>query len=170
MAENLPGAVADLSAAAARLRARVPLRSPSLCLTRLALAEYRLGSWDDPVVHAELAVSLGRDADRAWELGFVHFAAAVVPALRGEWEAAGAHAEMAAQGARVTGTPRAIGAAATAGGLRVAGQPQQAAARLRSARQRLITLGARPYLEICDRELAAAGAPAGPDTAPTRRA
>ncbi len=50
--------------------------------------------------------------------------------------------------------------------LRAAGQPQAAVARLRSARQRLITLGARPYLEICDRELAAAGAPAGPETAP----
>ena len=50
--------------------------------------------------------------------------------------------------------------------LRAAGQPQQAVARLRSARQRLITLGARPYLEVCDRELAAAGAPAGPETAP----
>jgi DNA-binding CsgD family transcriptional regulator len=45
--------------------------------------------------------------------------------------------------------------------LRAVGQPQQAVARLRSARQRLITLGARPYVEICDRELAAVGAPAG---------
>jgi DNA-binding CsgD family transcriptional regulator len=50
--------------------------------------------------------------------------------------------------------------------LRAVGQPQQAAARLRSARQRLTTLGARPYLKICDRELAAAGVPAGPETAP----
>ena len=50
--------------------------------------------------------------------------------------------------------------------LRAAGQPQAAVARLRSARQRLTSLGARPYLEICDRELAAAGAPAEPDTAP----
>ncbi len=49
--------------------------------------------------------------------------------------------------------------------LRAAGQPEQAVASLRSARQRLITLGARPYLETCDRELAAA-APAGPETAP----
>ena len=48
--------------------------------------------------------------------------------------------------------------------LRAAGQPQQAVARLRSARQRLITLGARPYLQACDRELAAAAAPAGPET------
>jgi ATP/maltotriose-dependent transcriptional regulator MalT len=50
--------------------------------------------------------------------------------------------------------------------LRAVGEPQQAIARLRSARQRLIALGARPYVGICDRELAAAGAPAGPETAP----
>ena len=50
--------------------------------------------------------------------------------------------------------------------LRAVGQPQQAVARLRSARRRLITLGARPYLQACDKELAAAGAPAGPETAP----
>ena len=283
LAEDLTGAIADLSAAAARLRAGIPLRSPSLCLTHLALAEWRAGSWDDAVVHAELAVSLARDADRAWEFAVVHYVAAVVPALRGEWEAAGAHVEMAAQAARVTGAQRAIGAAATAEAflamargdlegvtgaaaavratgkaqlpslvpydwrsleiealiglrrlgeaeaalaeleavlpparlasaqvaaarlsgdlaaaaghptaaaaafqaawrraeglrvplalaqleisdarrLRAVGQPQQAVARLRSARQRLITLGARPYVEICDRELAAAGAPAG---------
>jgi DNA-binding CsgD family transcriptional regulator/tetratricopeptide (TPR) repeat protein len=288
LAEDLPGAVADLSAAAARLRAGVPLRSPSLCLAHLALAEWRLGSWDDAVVHAELAVSLARDADRAWELGFLHFVAAVVPALRGDWEAASAHAEMAAQAARATGTARSIGAAAAARAflamgrgdlrgvadaaaavrtpgtaqlpgllpydwrsleiealiglgrlgqaeaaqaeleavlspagppsglvaaarlrgdlaaaaghhaaaaaafqaawcraqdlpvpltlaqleisdarrLRAAGRPQQAAERLRSARQRLITLGALPYVEICDRELAAASAPAGPPAMP----
>ena len=43
------------------------------------------------MVHAELAVSLARDADRVWEFGFVHYVAAVVPALRGDWETAGAH-------------------------------------------------------------------------------
>ena len=50
--------------------------------------------------------------------------------------------------------------------LRAAGQPRPAVARLRSARQRLITLGARPCLKACDRELAAAAAPAGPETTP----
>ena len=50
--------------------------------------------------------------------------------------------------------------------LRAAGQPQAAVARLRSARQRLITLGARPYLQACDRELAAAAAPVEPETIP----
>jgi DNA-binding CsgD family transcriptional regulator len=44
------------------------------------------------------------------------------------------------------------------------GELQQAVARLRPARQHLITLGARPSVEICDRELAAAGAPAGTET------
>jgi hypothetical protein len=110
----LAQAVADLSAAAARLRAGVPLRSPSLCLAYLALAEWRLGSWDDAVVHAELAVSVARDADRALEFSFVHFAAAVVPALRGDWQAARAHVRLATQAARATSDPWTIGAAATA--------------------------------------------------------
>jgi DNA-binding CsgD family transcriptional regulator len=289
LAEDLAGAIADLSAAAARLRAGVPLRSPSLCLSHLALAEYRVGSWDDAVVHAELAVSLARDADRAWEFSWVHHVAAVVPALRGDWEAASVHVELATEAARGSGDPWTIGAAATAQAflamargdledvtdaagavratdrahpagllrrfdwrlleldaliglgrlgeaeaalaeleaalppagppsvlvaaarlrgdlaaaaghqgaaaaafqtawhraeglpvplalaqleisdarrLRAVGEPQQAIARLRSARQRLIALGARPYVGICDRELAAAGAPAGPETAP----
>ena len=289
LAEDLTGAIADLSAAAARLRAGVPLRSPSLCLSHLAHAEWRLGCWDDAVVHAELAVSLARDADRAWEFSWVHYVAAVVPALRGDWEVASAHVEIATQNARASGDPWTIGAAATAQAflamargdledvigavgsvratdsvqpaglvrrfdwrsleidaliglgrlgkaetalaeleaalppagppsilvaaarlrgdlaaaaghqdaaaaafqtawhraeglqvplalaqleisdarrLRAAGQPQQAVARLRAARQRLTSLGARPYVEICDRELAAAGAPPGPRTAP----
>ena len=285
-AEDLAGAIADLSTAAARLRAGVPLRGASQCLSHLATAEYHLGSWDDAVLHAELAVSLARDADRVWDLGYLHTTAAVVPALRGDWEVASAHVRMATEAAQAVGDMGAIGAAATAraflasargdlegvadaaaalraaGGaqflslqagynwrsleidaliglarpgqaekalaelealspagppsalvaaarlrgdlaaaagdhaaaaaafetawrraqglrmplelaqleisdarrLRAAGQPQQAVARLRSARQRLITLGARPYLQACDRELAAAAAPAGPET------
>ncbi len=288
--EDLAGAVADLSTAAARLRAGVPLRLASLCLGYLAGAEYFLGSWDDAVVHAELAVSLARDADRVSDLSLVHSIAAIVPALRGDWEVASAHVRMAGEAAQTAGTPaagdaipaavaraflamargdldgvvdaaaavRATGRAelqnlgrldwrsleidaliglgrldeadtalveleavlslagpvsapvsaarlrgdlATAAGdqaaaaaafetawrraqrlrvplalaqleisdgrrLRAAGQPQRAVARLRSARQRLLKLGARPYLQICDQELAAAGAPASPQTPP----
>ena len=48
--------------------------------------------------------------------------------------------------------------------LRAAGQPQAAVARLRAARQRLTALGARPYLQACDRELTATDAPPGPET------
>ncbi len=50
--------------------------------------------------------------------------------------------------------------------LRATGQLEAAVARLRSARQRLITLGARPYLQICDQELATTAALAGLETAP----
>ena len=50
--------------------------------------------------------------------------------------------------------------------LRASGQPQAAVARVRSARQRLTTLGAVPFVEVCDRELAVAGAPVGQQTAP----
>ena len=288
-AEDLAGGIADLSTAAARQRAGVPLRTCSQCLTYLAGAEWRLGLWDDAVVHSELAVSLARDAERVWEFGLVHGIAAMVPALRGDWEAACAHVRLATEAAEAspapgtitaaaiaraflamargdledvisavaavrgtgkaqslgvlrryewrileidaliglgrfgeadpalaeleaalspTGPPSALVAAArlrgdlaTATGhqgaaaaafetawrrarglrvplalaqleisdarrLRAFGRPQAAVARLRSARQRLITLGARPYVEICDRELAAAGAPVGPETAP----
>ena len=288
LAEDLAGAIADLSAAAARLRAGVPLRNASQCLSYLAGAEYRLGSWDDALVHAELAVSLAQDADRVWDLSLVHSVAAVVRALRGDWEVASAHVRMATEAAQAIGTAAAITAAAIARAflamargdlegvadaaaavraagrvqfvsllgrydwrsleidaliglsrldqaetalveleavlspagppsavvaaarlrgdlaaaaghqgaaaeafetawrrarglraplalaqleisdarwLRAAGQPQAAVARLRSARQRLLTLGARPYLEVCDRELAAVGAPAGTETA-----
>ena len=289
-AEDLAGAVGDLSTAAARLRAGVPLRTASQCLSYLAGAEWRLGSWDDAMVHAELAVSLALDADRAWEFGLLHGVAAVVPALRGEWEVASAHVRMASEAAQVSGAPGVIGAAAIAQevvamargdlegvagaaaavratgkahlflhtisrydwrileidaliglgrlsnaetalaeleavlsqagpasalvaaarlrgdiaiaaghqaaaaaafetawrrarGLRAplvlaqleisdarrlhaAGQPQTAIARLRSARQRLTALGARPFLLACDRELAAVGAPAEPEAVP----
>ena len=287
-AGDLAGAAGDLSAAAARLRAGVPLRYAGLCLGYLAGAEYRLGCWDDAVVHAELAVSLAHDADRVWDLGLVHGVAALVPAARGDWELASAHVRMATEAAQAFGAPVAIIAAATARAflataqgdledvtdaaaavratgiaeyglisrgdwrsleiaaligqgrlgqaenalteleaalspadppaalvaaarlrgdlavaaghqadaadafqtawrraqglrvpldlaqleisdarrLRAAGQPQTAVARLRSARQRLITLGARPHLQACDPELAAAGAPPGPETAP----
>jgi len=283
---DLAGAVADLSTSAARLRAGVPLRYAGLCLSYLAVAEYRLGCWDDAVVHAELAVSLAHDADRVLDLSLVHSVAALVPAGRGDWELASAHVRMATEAAQAFGAPVAIIVAATAraflatargdlegvtdataavratgiaeGGmmsrddwrsleiaaligqgcvgqaetalteleaalspagppaalvaaarlrgdlafaaghqaaaaeafetawrraqglrvpldlaqleisdarrLRAVGQPQTAVARLRSARQRLITLGARPYLQTCDRELAAAGAPVEPET------
>lgn len=288
-AEDLAGAIADLSTAAARLRAGVRLRSSSQCLSYLAGAEWRLGSWDDAVVHAELAVSLAHDTDRVWEFGLVHSVAAMVPALRGDWETARTHVRLATEAAQASRAPGTIIAAAiaraflamaqrdledvinaataargtgsaqflgvlrrydwrifeidaligltrlgeadaalgeleaalppagppsalvatarlrgdlaTATGqhgaaaaafetawrrarglrmplvlaqleisdarrLRADGQPRQAIARLRSARQRLITLGARACLQACDRELAAAGAPAGPETAP----
>ena len=57
------------------------------------------------MVHGELAVSLAHDADRAWEFGSVHGVAAVVPALRGEWEVASAHVRMATEAAQAFRRP-----------------------------------------------------------------
>ncbi len=114
LAEDLAGAIADLSTGAARLRAGVPLRHASHCLCYLAGAEYRLGYWDDAVTHAELAVSLAQDADRVQDLGFVHSVAAVVPALRGDWEVAGTHVRLATEAGQSSGDPEAITAGAIA--------------------------------------------------------
>ena len=96
------------------MRAGVPLRGPSQCLSYLAGSEWRLGAWDDAVVHGELAVSLARDADRVWEFGLVHGVAAMVPALRGDWEVASAHLEMATKAGKASRAPGTITAAAIA--------------------------------------------------------
>ncbi len=114
LVEDLPGATADLSAGATRLRSGVPLHYASQCLSTLADAEYRSGAWDDAVVHGELAVSLAHDADRVWDFPFVHTYAALVPAARGDWEVAGAHVRLAVEGAQGSGDPEPIAAAVTA--------------------------------------------------------
>jgi len=114
MTEDLAGAVADLSAAAGRLRAGARLSYAGQCLGYLAEAEYRLGDWDDAVIHGELAVSLACDAGRTWDLSFVHGFAALVPAARGDFEAAAAHVEEAGTAARSFGAGMAITAWATA--------------------------------------------------------
>jgi DNA-binding CsgD family transcriptional regulator len=52
--------------------------------------------------------------------------------------------------------------------LRRAGDRQGAVARLRQARNRLITLGAQPYVAVCERELQACGAEIKPEPGPAR--
>lgn len=111
---DLDGAIGDLTVCAARLRVGMPLRHPSLCLGYLAEAEYRRGDWDDAVVHAELAVTLARDADRVWDFGYVHGIAASVPAARGDWAIARAHVQAAVEHAQTLGAADAICAAETA--------------------------------------------------------
>ena len=113
-AEDLAGAVADLSTAAARLRAGVPLRSPSLCLTYLAGAEARLGSWDDAVVHAELAVRSPRTPTGCGSSASCTASPLWLPRCAVTGEAASAHVRMADEAARTTGDTWTIGAAASA--------------------------------------------------------
>jgi DNA-binding CsgD family transcriptional regulator len=113
--DDVTGAVADLSVSLARLRAGISLASPGQCLHYLSDAEYRLGDWDNAVLHSELAVSLAHDTDRIWDLAFVHGFAAVVPAARGDWQLASGHVEASLATARAIGTGTGVTTAARAG-------------------------------------------------------
>jgi DNA-binding CsgD family transcriptional regulator len=100
---DLQGATDDLGVAVKRIRAGLQVRFPGQPLAFLAEAEFRRGRWDDCQDHAELAVSLARDADLYYDLPVVHSAAARVPACRGDWAAAASHVEAAEHAARAFG-------------------------------------------------------------------
>jgi ATP/maltotriose-dependent transcriptional regulator MalT len=113
--DDLTGAMTDLSVGVARLRAGVRSTYSSQRLVYLSDAEYRLGAWDDALMHSALAVSLAHDADRTWDFAFVHGYAALVPAARGDWQLAGAHVEASRAAARAFGTGTGVTTAAMAG-------------------------------------------------------
>ena len=96
-------AFADLSHAAARLRGGSSARYAPLCLTYLACAEYLLGAWDDALAHAELSVSLVRDAGYAMWSPLAHQDAALVPIGRGDFGLAARHIEAANASAALLG-------------------------------------------------------------------
>jgi DNA-binding CsgD family transcriptional regulator len=100
---NLDGAVEDLALVVSRFHAGLQLRFPGQPLAYLSEAEFRLGRWDHCQSHAELAVSLARDADRRYDLPFVYSAAARVPACRGDWAVAAAQVTAAEDAARTFG-------------------------------------------------------------------
>jgi hypothetical protein len=62
--DDLPGAIADLGVAAARLRTGLPSSYPGPCLSHLSDAHFRRGDWDTAVTFAQLATSSAQDADR----------------------------------------------------------------------------------------------------------
>lgn len=105
---DLPGAVEDLSAAIRWSRAGTPLRSLPNAYGALAETEYRLGRWDDGLVHADVAVSLGEDTDRTWDLAFVHAVAGHLHAGRGDWRIAAEHVEAARHAAEVAPLPLSV--------------------------------------------------------------
>jgi DNA-binding CsgD family transcriptional regulator len=105
--DDLPGARGTLTAALAAYRHRgAPLPWALIGLGFLAEFEYRLGTWDDAIAHAELAVTLARDTDQDqggdWLAAFIHAVAAFPLAARGAYEAA-AHASAAATHAERAG-------------------------------------------------------------------
>ena len=114
-AGDLPAAAEDLAEAVSRVSAGVQVRFPCRALAFLAETEFRLGGWDAARGHAELAVALAADADRAYDLALVHSAAVPVAACRGDWAAADGHARAAEQAARTFGGLAAILAASARG-------------------------------------------------------
>ena len=100
---DLQGATDDLAVAVKRIKGGLQVRFPGQPLAFLAEAEFRRGRWDDCQHHAELAVSLARDADLHYDLPIVHSAAARVPACRGDWAGAVSHVQAAEEAARTFG-------------------------------------------------------------------
>jgi DNA-binding CsgD family transcriptional regulator len=94
--DDLYGALQDLtSVAAASTRLSMPFRVTATSL--LGETEYRMGRWDDAVVHTQLSASVCDDAAQIWLASCAHAEAAFVPAARGEWERAAAHVRAAHQ-------------------------------------------------------------------------
>jgi DNA-binding CsgD family transcriptional regulator len=114
-AGDLADAAEDLALAVDRISTGAQVRFPCPALTFLAEAEFRLGCWDDARRHAELAVALATDADRAYDLALVHSAAVPVAACRGDWAAADGHVQAAELAARTFGGLAAILAASARG-------------------------------------------------------
>ena len=101
---DLAGAAADLAGVISWSRAGVPLRSLPNAYGGLAEIDYRVGRWDEGLAHAELAVSIGEDAERAWDLPYVHAVASYLNAGRGEWSAAEEHVAAARRAAETAPT------------------------------------------------------------------
>lgn len=89
--DDLPGSIADLGLAAARLRAGLPATYPGPCLSHLSDAYFRRGDWDAAVTHAQFATAMAQDADRPLDLSRAHARCAQVFSSRGEWVLALSH-------------------------------------------------------------------------------
>jgi DNA-binding CsgD family transcriptional regulator len=114
-ADDLPGAIADLGIAAARLRTGLPATYPGPCLAHLSDAHYRRGDWAAADTYAQLATALAQDTDRPLDLARAHARAAQVLAGRGQWAEAQAHVSAARAAAGRLPLVMAVAAAATGG-------------------------------------------------------
>jgi DNA-binding CsgD family transcriptional regulator/tetratricopeptide (TPR) repeat protein len=105
---DLAGAQEDLSAVVRWSRAGVPVRSLPNAYGGLAEVEFHLGRWDDGLAHADVAISVSEDTDRAWDRSYVHAVASYLTAARGNWDAASGHVEAARRAAEAAPLPRSI--------------------------------------------------------------
>jgi DNA-binding CsgD family transcriptional regulator len=99
--DDLDGARADFAAVAETAHRLGVYNTAAYAFASLARAEYLAGAWDDAVVHAERAVAINEEADSGFTRRMVLGIAALVPAARGEWDAA--EAFLAGAGTRYPG-------------------------------------------------------------------
>jgi DNA-binding CsgD family transcriptional regulator len=85
-----------------------------MTLAALADAEYRLGDWDQSLIHGRDAVAAAEDADQRWLTAVVHAVASFVLVGRGAWEGAEAHAQAALGAAGAAGDAASTAYAASA--------------------------------------------------------
>jgi ATP/maltotriose-dependent transcriptional regulator MalT len=147
--DDLPGAIADLGVAAARLRTGLPSTYPGPCLAHLSDAYFRRGDWDTAFTYAQLATSMAQDTDRALDLARAHARAAQVLAFRGQWPAAMAHVRAARAAAQRLPLVTAQAAATMAGASLASAQGDLAGVLLATEPVRamgLLDVGGRPGL------------------------
>jgi len=85
---DVVGARAELMETAPAALGRGTVRISLWAYAWLAIADYTIGSWDDAILNAERAVAILGDSGHAWLRPLVRWAAAVVPAARGDWHTA----------------------------------------------------------------------------------
>jgi DNA-binding CsgD family transcriptional regulator len=95
------GACRDLAPLCATLRRRGPAYLAVAALATMSMAEYRMGAWDDSILHGQLAASICEDADQAWLRGYAHASACAPLAARAVWDAARLHVEAARRAAAI---------------------------------------------------------------------
>jgi ATP/maltotriose-dependent transcriptional regulator MalT len=96
---DLRGGMDDLLAVIQAPVVHAGVRSLADGYCSLAEAEYHLGSWDESVAHAELAITLAADNDQIWELPRAHAVASLVCAGRGDEAIAMGHVDTAQRAA-----------------------------------------------------------------------
>jgi DNA-binding CsgD family transcriptional regulator/tetratricopeptide (TPR) repeat protein len=105
---DLARAEADLSAVIRWSRAGVPVRNLPNAYSALAKTDYRLGRWDDGLMHADVAISLGEESDRTWDLSDIYAVASYLNAARGNWSVAAEQVEAARRAAEATPLPMCV--------------------------------------------------------------
>jgi DNA-binding CsgD family transcriptional regulator len=93
--DDTEGARRDLTTAIEVARRHGAFTASLFALFYLAEVEFRLGAWDDAIVHGQLCVSMAEDADQYGPLALAHGNAALPLACRGDWDAARAHVDAA---------------------------------------------------------------------------